>query len=131
MNIFCIKINGERAELLSYDRGKGTAVKFRFDGAESAFLGIGSKILRVSDGVAIDDLASLRDGEYTPRLISPSGSYDLPRLVKHGSRITPMECDAEYVRAILERVRMLEAKVKDVEMLIKELNDKINGTVLF
>ena len=131
MHIFCIKISDGCAELVSYERGTGTTVKFHFDGADSAFIGIGNKILRVSDGVALDDLAPLRDGEYTPRLVSPCGSYDLPRLVKHGSRITPMECDAEYVRAILERVRALEAKARDIEMLVKELNDKINGTVLF
>ena len=131
MNIFCISIKNGKAELTSFEKGYDMTVKLRFDGVDSAFIGIGNKILRVKDGVAVDDLSTLQDGEYTPRLISPSGSYDLPRLVKHGIRITPEECDSEYIRGILVRVRALEAAVCDINALIKELNEKINGTSLF
>ncbi len=131
MNVFNIKIDADLAELVSYEKSEGTVVKFCINGIDCAFLGLGNKILHVSGGVALDDLASLRDGEYTPRLISTCGSYDLPKLVKHGSHITPVECDAEYIRAILERVRRLEERACVTETLLRELNDKINGTVLF
>lgn len=99
-------------------------------GIESGFVRIGELAERLESGACVFDLRLLENGEYTPELFLDNTRITLPKISKTGCLIEIDDCTVDYLRAVSQRERALEALVKTLEEKIALLEDKVYGTTL-
>ncbi len=130
MTDITVGIYGSEAEIVSYTPGN-TELLLRFCEPLEGFLSLADKSFAVTGGKCLIKIGILKDGEITPRLVTQSRILCLPKIIKDGNTVFPVDCDDTFIRSLSRRERALEKKLLALEEKVELLCKSVYGTSLF
>ena len=118
------------AFLCEIDTKNDDTIAFRLDGEDDAILKIGENIYEISHGVCYICPEEIKDGIYTPELVTHLGSFKLDTFAVFFGVMKLRVGERELARASRE-ILELSSKLELVEEQGRQLWDAVFGTKLF
>ena len=118
-------------ELVDFKSDAETFLVFEFTEEVEGYISLGNLTSKFKGTSCAMDIRQLDDGDYTPHLIMPSRTIDLPRLKKEYGAVTPIDPCISDINKLSLRERRLCRRVKILESQIKEITKKVYGSSLF
>lgn len=129
MSKITYELFGRAAEIVKFDRDRGTGVIFEFGCPVEGLISIDGVVSRVTEGRCVFDSRLIDPGEWQPILITKDAVIKLPALLKSGGNIRLADCTDEYTRDISLRERRLSMKVEALEKELRNIQNKISRTI--
>ena len=105
-------------------------LEFTFDGEEATHLKIGEKIFKISHGVCLVEADGLREGVYSPSVITEGGAIVLDTLTVKGGYIALTPGALEYSK-ICDSLYRARLRIRELEEDVRRILDAVFGRKLF
>lgn len=124
------ELYGGDVETVDFSQDSASLLTLDFSEELEGFVRIGELTERLSGGICDFDLRLLENGDYTPELILEDRRVVLPLIKKFGNIVVCCDCTEGYIRSASQRERALSKRVLALENKIKEIEDKVYGSVI-
>ena len=115
------------AECVNFSSQDSSTLSLRFKPEYNGVLIVGNQKFEVKNGCTDIDTASLRDGEYTPRLECDGGCITVRGFIKSGRGVSVLQSDEETVRHLVKSCYVLEKSNLELSERIAELERLCKG----
>lgn len=132
MTVISYNLIGRYGEIQSFKKGHGGQAVFKIENLrDGCSLHIGDRAYKSSDVGFECDLSRLPDGDYTPRLITDKGCFELEGIRKFGRELLPLPTSEKTLRRLLFRMKTAEERIAMLEEQLEKISERIDTRLKF